>query len=135
MNKMQNSAAALRGALMIAALLLVGGPTLRAMPIDRFNWSRDAREEDDARDAQYAAEKAAEAQARAVHRNRWKGSYDRPPGYAFYKYGGYTYYRAGNTYYTPYFYGGRTVYLQVKTQNGPPLPPPAGDTIVIDFGE
>lgn len=118
----------LRRGLLVLGAALLAGHSLHAYPLDGSR-----RRDDDYEDAVTAARLQREAEARAVHRDRWRGTYTRPAGYALYRYGGYTYYRAGSTYYTPYFYGGRTVYLQVKTQDGKPLPPPPPNTIEIDF--
>lgn len=56
--------------------------------------------------------------------------YGLPYGYRPYAWGGYSYYVAGSSYYYPYMYGGRTVYVIVEVDSyGRPLPPPAIDEI------
>lgn len=58
--------------------------------------------------------------------------YGLPAGYRSYYWGGHSYYLAGGVYYYPYFYGGRTVYVEIEVDSsGRPYPPPAASE--IDF--
>lgn len=52
------------------------------------------------------------------------GYYVLPAGAQRFAHGGYHYYRAGETYYYPYIYSGRTIYVTMQTDHGVPLPPP-----------
>jgi hypothetical protein len=68
-----------------------------------------------------------------VHRGPRHGYHGLPGGAVPYSYGGYRYYRVGPRFYYPYFYGGRTVYIDIDAEGGVPLPPPPSGSIEINF--
>lgn len=77
--------------------------------------------------------RAARQAGRQASRARRRGYYGLPVGAVPYAYGGYRYYRVGNSYYYPYMYGGRTVYVDVEVYGGCPAPPPPIGSIDIYF--
>lgn len=101
-----------------------------ALPIDRAYGRQAAR--DSRQDGREGARDARQT-GRQVSRARWAGYPVLPPGCVPYMYGGYRYYTVRGLYYYPYFYGGRTVYIQVNVQNGVPVPPPPSGSIDIYF--
>ena len=102
-----------------AAVLLLSPSQVEALPIDRQVGRMQAR---DSRQA-----------GRQTSRARRRGFYGLPGGAVPFAYGGYRYYRVGPSYYYPYMYGGRTVYIQINVQGGYPAPPPPPGSIDIYF--
>ncbi len=113
-----------------AGLLLLAADTLHALPIDRARGRQEAR--DSRQDGRYGARDARQ-DGRQTSRARRYGYYTLPAGSTPFVYSGVRYYRTRGLYYYPYFYGGRTVYVQVDVNGGYPAPPPAAGSIDVYF--
>jgi hypothetical protein len=121
----------LRLSMLIAVVEMLIAASAQALPRDRIAGRHMARY--DRRHGQAWRAPIDRATGRAVSRARWRGFYALPRGAVVYRYGGYSYYRAGGVYYYPYVYGGRTVYVNVNVVNGRPAPPPPAGSINIYF--
>ncbi|TLD72098.1 hypothetical protein FEM03_05060 [Phragmitibacter flavus] len=70
---------------------------------------------------------------RQVSRTRRRAVYGLPVGAAAYAYRGYSYYRVGPRFYYPYMHMGRTVYINIESNNGYPAPPPPVGSFDVDI--
>ncbi len=101
------------------AVAVLAPVSVEAAPIDRAMGRQGAR---DSRQT-----------GRQVSQARRRGYYGLPGGAVPYAYRGINYYRVGGRYMYPYFYGGRTVYIDIDVVGGYPVPPPAAGSINIDI--
>ncbi|MEI6533842.1 MAG: hypothetical protein WCN98_00770 [Verrucomicrobiaceae bacterium] len=102
-----------------AVVLGATAPSAQALPRDRAAGRQGARD--------------SRQDGRQTSRARRRGYYACPAGAVAFSHGGYRYYRVGGRYYYPYFYGGRTVYIDIDVNGGYPVPPPPAGSIDIDI--
>lgn len=114
-----SSLTTLSAAACAAVVFSATAPVAQALPVDRAMGRQAAR---DSRQT-----------GRQVSRARRRGYHSCPAGAVRFAHGGFTYFRVGPRFYYPYFYGGKTVYIDIDIVGGNPAPPPASGSIEIYF--